>query len=301
MKIVKKLKLDTTWPLHLMLLPVIVLLIIFCYIPMVGLVISFQDYIPTKGFFGSPWIGLDNYKFLFSLNDFTQIMKNTVGISILKIVFGTIVPLFFAIAISESRISKLKNSVQVIVFLPFFLSWVILGGLFVDIFSIGGGVNQLLGMLGIKPLYFMGNPFLFIVVLVVTEVWKGFGYNSIIFYSSILGIAPELYESATIDGAGRLQKIFHIKLPGIMPIIVVMSMLSLTGILNAGFDQIFNMYNQLVIRYADILDTYIYRMGIVGGQYGLATAVGLFKSIIGMFLLLIGNKLSKEIVGYKVL
>jgi putative aldouronate transport system permease protein len=268
---------------------------------MVGIVISFQDYIPTKGFFGSDWIGLDNYKFLFSLKDFSQIMKNTVFISVLKIIFGTITPLFFAILLSESKLRKLKNAVQTMVFLPFFLSWVILGGLFVDIFSQNGAINNFLSLFGLAHINFLGNPVLFIGVLVVTEVWKGFGYNMIIYYSSILGIDPSLYESATIDGASRIRKIIHITIPGILPIIVVMSMLALCNILNAGFDQIFNMYNQLVIKYADILDTYIYRMGIVSGQYGFATAVGLFKSLIGMALLLIGNQASKKIVGYKIL
>jgi putative aldouronate transport system permease protein len=299
--IIKSLKLQTTWPLHVMLLPIIVLLIIFSYIPMVGLSISFQDYIPTKGFFGSDWIGLDNYKFLFSLNDFPQIIRNTLVISIGKIGIGILVSLIFAILLAETNIKLVRKYVQTFVFLPYFLSWVILGGLFIDVFSIEGAVNQILSWFGMESIYFLGNPFWFVVVIIATDVWKVFGYNMIIYYSSILNIDPALYESATIDGAGRLKQIMHITIPGILPIIMVMGMLALGNILNAGFDQIFNMYNPLVFKTGDILDTYIYRMGIISGQYSFATAVGLFKSVIGMILIIICNWAANRFAGYKIL
>ncbi len=300
MNIVKKLQLKTTWPLHLMLFPVIVLLVIFCYIPMVGIVISFQDYIPTKGFFGSTWIGLENYKFLFSIPDFSQTIINTLVISISKIVFGTLVALIFAIFLSESNLNRIKNWVQTFVFLPYFLSWVILGGLFVDVFSLEGAINNIINALGGERIFFMGNPFWFVVILVITDIWKGFGYSMIIYYSAILNIDPSLYESATIDGASRVKQVLHITIPGIMPIIIVMGMLSLGNILNAGFDQVFNMYNPLVYNTGDIIDTYVYRMGIVSGQYSIATAVGLFKSFIGMVLIIIGNMAAKRFAGYRI-
>jgi putative aldouronate transport system permease protein len=283
-----------------MMLPVIVLLGIFCYVPMVGIVISFQDYLPTKGFFGSPWVGLDNYVFLFGLKDFIQIIRNTLVLSSSKIVLGLLVSIFFAVLLSESTMRRLKNVVQTFVFMPYFISWVVLGGIFVDIFSLEGAFNQVLSIFGIEPIMFMGNPFWFVIAAIVTDVWKVFGYNMIVFYAAILGIDYSLYESATIDGAGRIRQIFSITIPCITPLIVVMGMLSLGNILNAGFDQIFNMYNPLVYRTADILDTYIYRMGVVSGQYSFATAVGFFKSLVSMILIVAGNWMARRFAGYRI-
>jgi putative aldouronate transport system permease protein len=283
-----------------MMLPVIVLLGIFCYIPMVGIVISFQDYLPTKGFFGSPWVGLDNYVFLFGLKDFIQIIRNTLILSSGKIVLGLLVSIFFAILLAESTMLRLKNVVQTFVFLPYFISWVVLGGIFVDIFSIDGAFNRVLSIFGVEPIMFMGNPFWFVIVAIVTDVWKVFGYNMIVFYAAILGIDSSLYESATIDGAGRIRQIFSITIPCIAPMIVVMGMLNLGNILNAGFDQIFNMYNPLVYRTADILDTYIYRMGVISGQYSFATAVGFFKSLVSMILIVVGNWTARRFAGYRI-
>jgi putative aldouronate transport system permease protein len=283
-----------------MMLPIVVLLSIFCYVPMVGIVISFQDYLPTKGFFGSPWVGLNNYTFLFGLKDFIQIIRNTLILSSSKIVLGLVVSIFFAVLLSESTMHRLKNVVQTFVFLPYFISWVVLGGIFVDIFSIEGAFNQVLSLFGVEPVMFMGNPFWFVIVAIVTDVWKVFGYNMIVFYAAILGIDGSLYESATIDGAGRIRQIFFITIPCIAPMIVVMGMLSLGNILNAGFDQIFNMYNPLVYRTADILDTYIYRMGVISGQYSFATAVGFFKSLVSMILIVAGNWTARRFAGYRI-
>jgi putative aldouronate transport system permease protein len=283
-----------------MMLPIIVLLGIFCYIPMVGIVISFQDYLPTKGFFGSPWVGLNNYVFLFGLKDFTQIIRNTLVLSSSKIVIGLLTSIFFAILLAESTMRRLKSIVQTFVFLPYFISWVILGGIFVDIFSLQGAFNRILSLFGAGPVMFMGNPFWFVIVAIATDVWKGFGYNMIVFYAAIIGIDGSLYESATIDGAGRIRKVFSITIPCIAPMIVVMGMLSLGNILNAGFDQIFNMYNPLVYKTADILDTYIYRMGVISGQYSFATAVGFFKSLVSMILIVGGNWMARRFAGYRI-
>jgi putative aldouronate transport system permease protein len=283
-----------------MMLPIIILLGIFCYIPMVGLVISFQDYLPTKGFFGSPWVGLGNYTFLFSLRDFPQIIRNTLILSVGKIVLGLVVSIFTAVLLSESGMKRLTNVVQTFVFLPYFISWVVLGGIFVDIFSLEGAVNHILNLFGIGSILFMGNPVWFVVVSIITDVWKVFGYNTVIFYAAILGIDIALYESATIDGADRFRQVFAITLPCISPMIVVLGMLSLGNILNAGFDQIFNMYNPLVYKTADILDTYIYRMGVVSGQYSFAAAVGFFKSLVGMILIITGNWMARRFAGYRI-
>lgn len=293
-------RLGRCWQLHIMMLPIIILLIIFCYIPMVGIVISFQDFLPTKGFFGSPWVGLANYKFLFSIREFTQTIRNTLILSGGKIILGLTVSIFFAILLSESRFSPIRNVTQTFVFLPYFLSWVVLGGIFLDVFSVDGGINRILSIFHIEPIMFMGHPVWFVVVAIVTDVWKVFGYNMIVFYAAILGIDLSLYESATIDGAGRFRQIFSITLPCITPMIVVMGMLSLGNILNAGFDQILIMYNPLVYRTADILDTYIYRMGLVSGQYSFATAVGFFKSLVGMVLIVVGNWIARNAAGYRI-
>ncbi|NLY60307.1 MAG: sugar ABC transporter permease [Clostridiales bacterium] len=296
----KKLKLKRTWQLHVMMVPIVVLLVIFCYVPMIGIVVSFQDYLPTKGFFGSPWVGLDNYRFLFSLNDFFQIIRNTLIISGGKILLGLIISIFFAIMLYESNMRIMKNVVQTSVFLPYFLSWVVLGGIFIDIFSLEGVVNRIISFLGIEPVMFMGHPIWFVIVIIITDVWKVYGYNMIVFYAAIMGIDTALYESATIDGAGRIRQVFAITLPSIAPMIVVMGMLSLGNILNAGFDQIFNMYNPTVMSTADILDTYIYRMGVVSGQYSFATAVGFFKSIVAMILIVTSNWAAKRFAGYRI-
>jgi putative aldouronate transport system permease protein len=245
-------------------------------------------------------VGLANFKFLFSLRDFSQVIRNTLVISGGKIILGLIVSVFFAILLSESRFSLLKNVTQPLVFLPYFLSWVVLGGIFLDIFSLDGGINRILSIFGVEPIMFLGHPIWFVIVAIITDVWKVFGYNMIVFYAAILGIDGSLYESATIDGAGRIRQIFFITIPCITPMIIVMGMLSLGNILNAGFDQILIMYNPLVYRTADILDTYIYRMGLVGGQYSFATAVGFFKSLVGMILIFFGNWTAKRVAGYRI-
>jgi putative aldouronate transport system permease protein len=289
-----------TWQLHFMMLPVVVIVFIFSYIPMVGLSIVFQDYLPTKGFFGSPWVGLDNLKFLFSLQDFSLILRNTLVISISKLVVGMCVSVFFAVMLSESNIWGMKNIVQTLVFFPFFISWVVLGGVFLDLFSLGGAINQILGLFKIEPVMFLGNPTWFVIVSVVVDTWKGFGYNMIVFYAAIMGIDAALYESATLDGAGKVRQVFAITIPSIAPMIAVMGILALGGVLNAGFDQIFNMYNPLVYKTADILDTYIFRMGIVSGQYSFSAAVGFFKSVISMVLIITGNWLARRYAGYMI-
>jgi len=297
---VKRLKLNETWQLHLLLLPIVVLLVIFAYIPMVGLVISFQNFIPTLGFFNSPWVGLDNFRFLFSLRDFPQIIRNTLLISTGKIVLGLSTSLFFAILLSETNFRKFRGAVQNIIFVVFFISWVVLGGIFVDMFSLNGIINNFLGFFGIEPIFFLGNLFWFPIIMIITDVWKIYGYNMIIFYAAIVGVDSSLYESASLDGAGRIRMIWSITIPSILPIIAVMGLLSLGHVLNAGFEQIFNMYNPTVYRTGDILDTFIFRTGIMNGQFSLATAVGFFRSVVSLILIVIGNWAAKKFAGYQV-
>ncbi len=272
-------------PLHLMLLPGVILIAVFCYIPMGGILIAFQDYKVTKGILRSEWVGLENFRFLFSYPNFGQIMRNTVFIACSKLVLGLMAPVVFALLLNEIRHARYAKIVQTLVYLPNFLSWVILGGIFVTLLSPTGILNRALDLIGMGPYYFMGDNSLFPGTLIVTDVWKGFGYASIIYLATLTGINPELYEAAAIDGAGKWKQLIHVTLPGLAPILFVQAVLSLGGILNAGMDQIMNMYSPQVYASGDILDTYVYRLGLEQAQYSMSTAAGLFKSIIGLILM----------------
>jgi len=267
---------------------------------MVGLIISFQNYIPTLGFFNSKWVGLDNFRFLMSLREFPQIIRNTLIISTGKIVLGMSASLFFAILLSETNFRKFRSAVQNVIFVVFFISWVVLGGIFVDIFSLNGIVNNFLRFFGLDPIFFLGNTFWFPIIMIITDVWKFYGYNMIIFYAAIVGVDSSLYESAALDGAGRIRSIWSITIPTIMPIIAVMGLLNLGNVLNAGFEQIYNMYNPTVYRTGDILDTFIFRTGIMNGQFSFATAMGFFRSVVSMVLIVIGNWAAKRFAGYQI-
>lgn len=276
---------------HLMLLPGILLLIIFTYVPMFGIVMAFQDYVPAKGILGSDWVGLRNFKLIFTLRDSRQIFINTIIISFWKILLRIAVPVAFAILINEVKNRFVKKSVQTIVYLPHFLSWVVFASVVQMIFSLDGPINRVIEMIGFEPVMFLGSNEWFREVIIFTESWKEFGYSSIVYFAALTGIDPGLYEACSIDGANRLDKLLHITLPGIMPIILIMLTMELPNILSAGFDQIYNLYNPLVYDTGDILDTFVYRMGMTKRQYSMGTAVGLIKSTLGMVLMLVANKL----------
>lgn len=298
---VKKTKIKTTWPLHLMLLAPVILLIVFNYTPMVGIVVAFQNYLPTKGFFGSDWVGLDHFQFLFSLRETRNVIRNTVVISVSKIFAGLIVSLIFSILLNEIPHKSIKKFVQSCVFFPYFLSWVILGGIFVDMLSLNGAINKVISVIGFQPIMFLGNNTTFVPTVIFTSVWKDFGYSMIIFYAAIMGIDATLYEAATVDGANRFRQILAITIPSLAPTIAVLGLLGLGNVLNAGFDQIFNLYNPLVYRTADILDTYIYRIGLMSGQYAYATAIGLFKSLVGFVLIVLSFWAADRFANYKII
>jgi len=288
-------------PLHLMLLPGIVLVFIYCYIPMVGGIMAFQKFIPSKGLFHSKWVGLKNFEYLFSMPDFYQVLWNTVFIAILKIIFGLIVPITIAILLNEVGKSVVKRWVQTLIYLPHFLSWVILGGVLIDILSPSYGLlNQFLGIFSIKPIFFLGDNQWFPFTIVLSDVWKEFGFSTIVYLAALTAVNPSLYEAAVIDGANRWKQTWNITIPGILPIIVLMTTLSLGNVLNAGFDQVFNLYSPLVYESGDILDTLIYRIGLIDGQYGVATALGLFKSLISFALVSISYWLAYKIADYRI-
>ena len=276
---------------HGMMLPGMIFLTLFSFIPMFGIIMAFQNYIPAKGILKSKFVGLTNFKFMFTLPDSRQIFINTLVIAIAKIVLGIVIPVCFALLLNEIRHKAMKKTVQTIVYLPHFLSWVVLATVIQYIFSYDGPINLVLEMLKIDPIMFMGSNRWFRTIMIITESWKEFGYGSIIYLAALTGIDPGLYEAASIDGANRWKKLIYITLPGIVPIILITTTMSLPNILNAGFDQIFNLYNPLVYETADIIDTYVYRVGMLQRQYSLATAVGLIKSIIGMILIICANKI----------
>lgn len=288
-------------PLYLMLIPSVILVAIYSYGSMVGTVIAFQKFSPANGLFGSQWVGLKNFQNLFTMPTFWPVIRNTILISLAKMIGGVVVPVTFALLLNEIQRSGIKRTYQTMVYLPNFLSWVILSGILVDILSPSSGiVGQMFQALGIKAPFFLGDPKWFPVTMVVTDIWKGFGFGSVIYLSALTGIDPALYESASIDGAGRLRQTWHITLPGILSTVVLMTVLSMANILNGGFDQIYNMYSPAVYSTGDILDTFVYRLGIENAQYAMSTAAGLFKSGVSFVFIVASYWLADKFAGYRI-
>lgn len=282
--------------LAIMLLPTIVFFIIFRYGPMYGLTMAFTDFRVNLGIMGSPWVGLDNFEEIFSMATFGRAVRNTLIISLLKLVAGFPAPIILALVLNEVRHLRFKKVVQTISYLPYFLSWVVLAGVFIQLLSPSTGlVNYILGIFGIKPIYFMGDNAWFRPMLVVTSVWKTMGWSSIIYLAAITSIDQSMYEAALCDGANRYQRMWHITIPHILPTITVLLILNIGHLLDAGFDQIFNLYNGAVYETSDIIDTYVYRLGIGDMRYSQATAVGFFKNVIGFILVMGTNFVSKKI------
>jgi len=282
-----------------MLIPAILLIFIFNYIPLYGLIISFQRYNVAMGF-NSPWVGLDNFRHLFSQPNFVRTIWNTLFIASWKIVLMVVVPVFFALLLNEIRNIFFKRLFQTIIYVPNFMSWVILAGVMIEILSINGIVNQTLGLFGIPTIWFLGDERVFPWTIILSDVWRSFGFGTVIYLATLTGIDPGLYEAATIDGAKRFKQTIYITLPLMMPIIMLMSILSLGNILNAGFDQIFNLYSPIVYNTGDIIDTYIYRVGLEQAQFSLGAAVGLFRSLISAVLIAMSYFMADRFAGYRV-
>jgi putative aldouronate transport system permease protein len=289
-------------PLYVMLVPAVVLVAIYSYGSMAGVVIAFQKFVAAKGFFGEQkWVGLQNFRTLFSMSNIWLVIRNTVVIALGKMIGGVVVPVVFALLLNEVRNVSAKRFFQTLVYLPNFLSWVILAGILIEILSPSEGfVNVILSKLGIKPIFFLGNARVFPATMIVTDIWKGFGFGSVIYLAALTSIDPGLYESSVIDGANRWQQTGHITLPGIASTIVLMTVLSLANILNGGFDQIYNMYSPVVYSTGDILDTFVYRLGIEQAQYSLSTAAGLFKSVVSLVFIVASYYLADKLAGYRV-
>ncbi len=288
------------WQLHLLIMPGILFILIFAYFPLHGIIIAFEDYIPSFGVLGSPFIGLENFRTLFTLPDALQATINTFVISALKMVLGFPVPIIFALLLNEVSNAFFKRSIQTAIYLPYFISWVILGGIFLGLLQPDGLINQILNSMSIKSVNFLSDNNVFRTTIIATDIWKGFGYGTVVYLASLSGIDPSLYEAATIDGANRWKQTIYVTLPGIMPIIVLLAILSLGNVLNAGFDQIFNMYNSTVYESSDIIDTLVYRLTFQNANYGLATAVGLLKSVVSAVFIGAGWFFSYKYSDYRI-
>jgi putative aldouronate transport system permease protein len=293
----KRLRIDirSEWDLYAMLIPGIIFLLVFKYSPMYGIIIAFKDFNIFDGMAASPWVGWDNFEKLVSSNSFARVFRNTLIISLYKIVFLFPLPIIMAVLMNEIKNMVVKRGIQTIVYLPHFLSWVIVSGLFIDILSTNGGlVNKMISSFGGTPIAFFMNTDFFRSVLISSAGWKEVGWGMIIYLAAITTIDPQLYEAARIDGAGRFRQIVHVTLPGLIPIILLMFILRLGNILEAGTEQILVMYNSIVYEVADVIGTFVYRVGLGQQDYSFSTAVGLFDSVIGFFLIITGNYLSRK-------
>ena len=289
------------WPLYAMLIPGIIFVLLFRYYPMYGVVIAFQDFSPARGFAGSPWVGWGNFEFFFSLPDFGRIFGNTLIIAVTKIVADQVGAVILALLLNEARKLLFRRAIQTLIYLPHFLSWIVLGGILLDILAPHGILNQAIGNFGAPPQLFLGSNDWFRGTIILSGFWKNVGFSTIVYLAALTAINPVLHEAAAIDGAGRFRRMRHITLPGILPTIVLLAALSLGDVLQAGFEQILTLYSPAVYRTGDIIDTYVYRYGLVSAQYSLAGAVGLFKSFIGFFLIVLSYYLADRFAGYRIL
>jgi putative aldouronate transport system permease protein len=278
-----------------MVLPGILYFIVFRYFPMYGAIIAFKDYRVLEGFGGSPWVGLKHFRTMFSSPFFYNVLGNTLLISIYKLVFGLPLAVIMALLLNEVRVSWFKRSVQTITYLPHFLSWIVVFGVLLTTLSPSTGlINKAIVATGGQPINFMANPNWFRSILVISDIWKDLGWGTIIYLAALAGISPSLYEAAVVDGATRIDRIRYISLPGILPVIVLVTMLRIGNLLSAGFEQVFVTYNPSVYPVADIIDTWVYRQGLQSFQFSLAAAVGLFKGAVGAVLLITANWLAKR-------
>ncbi|GIN56749.1 putative multiple-sugar transport system permease YteP [Lederbergia ruris] len=282
------------WMLYVMILPGIIFYIVFKYIPLFGSVIAFQDYQIFKGIWNSPWVGLENFQFLFSYQDFFLVLRNTATIAFYQLVFSFPAPIILALLFNEVRILLVKKTLQSLFYLPHFLSWVVVGGIVFELLSTQGIVNVVLGFFDVEPILFMQEEKYFRTIVVLSGIWKEIGWGTIIYLAAIAGINPNLYEAALVDGASRWKQTIHITIPMLFPTILVLFLLNIGNFLELGFDQIFNLLTPMTYSVGDIIETYVYRAGVLQGQYSMTTAIGLFQSVIGFALLWIFNRLARK-------
>ena len=281
--------------LYLLALPGIVYFVLFKYVPMWGILISFQDYSPYQGLIASKWVGLEHFQRFFANPDFFQLFRNTMAINLLNLIFFFPLPIVLSLMLNEVRSAAYKKLLQSVVYLPHFLSWVIIVGISFLFLSQGEGIlNKILVELGFGKIDFLTNKNYFWAILTIQSIWKEAGWGTVIFLAAIAGIDPQLYEASTMDGAGKLRQMWHITLPGIRSVVIVLLILRIGHMMDVGFEQVFLMMNGAVSDVADVFDTYVYRLGVKQGQFSFSTAVGLFKSVIGLLLVIGANQLAKK-------
>ncbi|RAV10104.1 ABC transporter permease [Paenibacillus contaminans] len=292
-------RIKKTIPLYVLLAPAVVALFLFNYIPMYGVIIAFQDYSVFKGVMGSDWVGWKHFFYFLHDRTFWVVMKNTLIINLYDLLFGFTAPIVFALLVSELYQQKFKKLVQTISYLPHFLSWVVVSGIVIQILSPTEGLfNKLLVWLfQIEPIHFMVKESAFRSILVLADIWKGVGWSAILYFAVIVGIDKTLYEAAWMDGSNRVRQLFHITLPHMMPMIVLLLLLRLANMFGIGFERVFLLQNPMVYEVSDVISTYIYRIGLEKAQYSMTTAVGLTQSVLGFLLLVASNRAAKKTVG----
>ena len=288
------------WMLYVFLIPAAVALVLFHYVPLYGIAIAFLRYNPARGILGSPFVGLANFARFLGRAAGLEVLRNTLVIAVSKIIVGQVAAICFALLLNEMKGAAFRRIVQTTTTFPYFVSWVIIGGVMLQILSSSGPVNTVVKAFGAQPIRFLGRPSVFTWTLVFSDAWKGFGFSAVIYFAALTAISPDLYEAAVVDGAGRWSRMRHVTLPGIGPTVILMSCLALGGILNAGFEQVLVLYNPRVYATGDIIDTYVYRIGLLERDYGLGAAVGLFRSVIGFFLILLSYWLADRLADYRI-
>lgn len=283
------------WILYLMMLPALIYFLVYCYFPMFGLSIAFQKYRIGDSFFGGEFVGFKHFVDFFESYYFVRLLRNTVVLSLGLLIFGFPIPLLFALLLNEVRSMKFKKIAQTITYLPHFISILVICGLILDFTKVDGLINTIIQAFGGSPVAFMSKAEWFRPIYITSDIWATFGWNSIIYMAALLGIETEQYEAASLDGANRLQKILHVSLPGILPIIVTTLLMRLGHIMSLGFEKVFNLYNTSTYETADIISTFVYRQGILNANYSSATAVGLFNAVINLFMVVCANKLSRKL------
>lgn len=282
------------WILYLMILPGILYYVVFKYVPLAGSVIAFQDFQIFKGIGGSEWVGFENFKYIFSYQDFYTVLRNTAVIALYQLLFGFPAPIILALLFNEVRLMMAKRFVQSLFYLPHFLSWVVVGGIVFELLSSQGVINALREWLGLEPILFMQEQRYFRSIVVLSAIWKDVGWGTIVYLAAIAGINPNLYEAAVMDGANRWKQTMHITLPTMFPTILVLFLLNIGNFLELGFDQIYNLLTPMTYSVGDIIETYVYRAGVLQGQYSVTTTIGLFQSVIGFALLWIFNRMARK-------
>lgn len=287
-------------PVYFLLFPGLLLLLVFNYIPLFGLVIAFKNFIPFKGILGSDWVGFKNFEYFLADEKFWQVFKNTIEINVLQIIFAFPVPILFALLLNEIWSVKFKKAVQTVSYLPHFISWVVAAGIFTSMLQPTTGVVNLAlkNVLGVEPVHFLAIPEYFRPILIITGVWKGFGMSAVYYLASLSSIDQNLYEAARIDGAGKLKQTWYITLPGIKSITIVLLVLQVGSLVTIGFEQIFLMYNPLLYGVGDVLSTYTYRLGIEQTRFSLTTAIGLTQSVVNFILVYAANRVAKLAAGW---